>query len=184
MLKAGVQISRLALSVAGKLALASGKRGAAPVMWTPAGIIAILFCAACSLDVSSRGPFGPCGSGDPRSETIAPPAHVPARHVLEFTADESPGHVKPKMAGATMDAGVTRSPSPIMPLSVRDVASMRNAAEADPVSPPCWAHDGDLSMPMQPRRRAKFPLVAVRSAHDSPDSPTSAIAITWPSTYA
>ena len=31
-----------------------------------------------------------------------------------------------------MDAGVTRSPSPIMPLSVRDVASMRNAAEADP----------------------------------------------------
>lgn len=100
-------------------------------MWTPAGIIAILFCAACSLDASSRGPFGPA---DP--ETPVPkrslPAHVPARHVLEFTADESPGHVKPKMAGAAMDAGVTRSPSPIMPLSVRDVASMRNAAEADP----------------------------------------------------
>lgn len=91
----------------------------------------MLFCAGCSLDASSRGPFGP---EDP--ETAIPkrplPAQVPGRHVLEFTADESPEHMKPRMAGTITDAAVSRSPSPNMQLSEIDIASLRKAAEADP----------------------------------------------------
>lgn len=100
-------------------------------MWKSVGVIVMLFCAGCSLDASSRGPFGP---EDP--ETAIPkrplPAQVPGRHVLEFTADESPEHMKPKMAGTITDAAVSRSPSPNMQLSAIDIASLRKAAEADP----------------------------------------------------
>lgn len=100
-------------------------------MWKSVGVIVMLFCAGCSLDASSRGPFGP---EDP--ETAIPkrplPAQVPGRHVLEFTADESPEHMKPRMAGTITDAAVSRSPSPNMQLSEIDIASLRKAAEADP----------------------------------------------------
>ncbi|MCS6326031.1 MAG: hypothetical protein H8K06_02920 [Nitrospira sp.] len=101
------------------------------MMWKSVGVIVMLFCVGCSLDASSRGPFGP---EDP--ETAIPkrplPAQVPTRHILEFTADESPEHVKPKMAGTVTDAAVIRSAGPIMQLSAAEIASLKKAAEADP----------------------------------------------------
>ena len=96
-------------------------------------LIAIWFVVGpgCSLDAPSRGPFGP---EDP--ETAVPkiplPAHVPTRHTLEFTFDESVGHTKPKMAGTVVDAAVVRSPNQAAVLSESEIAAMRKAAEADP----------------------------------------------------
>ncbi len=99
-------------------------------MWKSAVVTVLLLSAACSLDAASRGPFGP---NDP--ETAIPkkplPALIPTRHVLEFTADESPGHIKPKMAGSVIDAAATRSPNPTAVLPASEVASMRKTAEAD-----------------------------------------------------
>ena len=99
-------------------------------MWKSAGLVLLLLSAGCSLDAASRGPFGP---NDP--ETAIPkkplPALVPTKHVLEFTADESPGHIKPKMAGSAVDAAVTRSPNPTAVLSASDIAALRKTAEAD-----------------------------------------------------
>ena len=93
-------------------------------------MLLLLLGAGCSLDAASRGPFGP---EDP--ETAIPkkplPAQVPAKHVLEFTADESPGHIKPKMAGSTSDTVVTRLPNPAASLSASEIAGLRQAAEAD-----------------------------------------------------
>ncbi|MDP9132555.1 MAG: hypothetical protein M3M98_05405, partial [Nitrospirota bacterium] len=60
-------------------------------------IVLLLFIvgSGCSLDATSRGPFGP---DDP--ETAIPktslPAQLPARHTLGFTSDEAVGHIKPK----------------------------------------------------------------------------------------
>ena len=98
---------------------------------SPSAIMLLLLLGAgCSLDAASRGPFGP---EDP--ETAIPkkplPAQVPAKHVLEFTADESPGHIKPKMAGSTSDTVVTRLPNPAASLSASEIAGLRQAAEAD-----------------------------------------------------
>jgi hypothetical protein len=96
-------------------------------------LILMLFAAGsgCSLDAASRGPFGP---DDP--ETAIPksplPAQVPARHTLTFTADESVGHIKPKMAGTVVEAAVMRSPNQAAVLSDAEIAAMRKAAEADP----------------------------------------------------
>lgn len=85
----------------------------------------------CSLDASSRGPFGP---EDPETVVLKKPlpAQIPTRHALTFTADESVGHVKPKMAGAVVDAAVTRSPNQAAALSESDLAALRKTAEADP----------------------------------------------------
>lgn len=98
-------------------------------MWKSAAVI-LLLLSGCSLDAASRGPFGP---NDP--ETAIPkkplPALIPARHVLEFTADESPGHIKPKMAGSVIDAAASRSPNQTVVLSASEVAAMRKTAEAD-----------------------------------------------------
>lgn len=126
-------------------------------MWKTVGIIVSLFCAGCSLDASSRGPFGP---EDP--ETAIPkrplPAQVPLRHVLEFTADESPEHVKPTMAGTITDASVSRSPSPGRQLSATDIASLRKAAEADPrVSSLLGARWGFIDAdPTPPKSKVSF----------------------------
>lgn len=93
--------------------------------------VLMLLAAGCSLDAASRGPFGPA---DP--ETSIPkqplPAQVPTKHVLEFTADESPGHIKPRMAESTTSAAVTRSPNPMASLSASEIAGLRKTAEAEP----------------------------------------------------
>ncbi len=102
--------------------------------------LAISFCLVslpciiqigCSLDAGSRGPFGP---EDP--ETAIPktplPAHIPTRHTLGFTADESVGHIKPKMAGTVIEAAVMRSPNDAAVLSDSEMTAMRKAAEGDP----------------------------------------------------
>ncbi len=98
-------------------------------MWKSAAVI-LLLLSGCSLDAASRGPFGPNDS-----ETAIPkkplPALIPTRHILEFTADESPGHIKPKMAGSVIGAAATRSPNPTAVLSASEVAAMRKTAEAD-----------------------------------------------------
>lgn len=94
-------------------------------------LLLFVITSGCSLDAVSRGPFGP---DDP--ETAVPkqplPAQVPTRHVLEFAADETPGHVKPKMAGTLIDAMVARSPNPVAILSAADAAALRKTAEAHP----------------------------------------------------
>jgi hypothetical protein len=94
------------------------------LMWLVVG-------SGCSLDAASRGPFGP---EDP--ETAIPkmplPAQVPTRHILAFTADESVGHIKPKMAGTVVEAAVMRSPNQAAVLSASEIAAMQKAAEADP----------------------------------------------------
>ena len=87
--------------------------------------------SGCSLDARSRGPFGP---EDP--ETAIPrrplPAQVPTKHHLAFTADESVGHVKPKMEGTVSEAAVKRSPNQAAVLSMSEIAAMRKAAETNP----------------------------------------------------
>ena len=88
--------------------------------------------AGCTLDAGSRGPFGP---QDPETAVpkMALPSQIPARHVLAFTADETPGrHFKPKMAGTVADAAVKRSPNPNAILTAPEIAAFRKAAEADP----------------------------------------------------
>ena len=95
-------------------------------------VLALLVVGSgCSLDAASRGPFGP---EDP--ETAIPksplPAQVPTRHTLEFTADESVGHIKPKMAGTVVEAAVMRSPNLAAVLSDAEIATLRKTAEADP----------------------------------------------------
>ena len=100
-------------------------------MRTSAALMLLLLATGCSLDAASRGPFGP---DDP--ETAVPkkplPAQLPTRHVLEFSSDESPEHIKPKMAGSALDAGVSRSPNREAVLSAADIAGLRKVAEADP----------------------------------------------------
>lgn len=100
-------------------------------MWTSATLLLLMIGTGCSLDAASRGPFGP---DDP--ETAVPkkplPAQLPTRHILEFTADESPGHIKPKMAGSAVDTTITRTPNPEAVLSAADITGLRKVAEADP----------------------------------------------------
>ena len=55
-------------------------------------------------------PLRPCGSWRPRSETIAPRTRS-GKTTFWNSRPMIAGHVKPKMAGATMDAGVTRFPA-------------------------------------------------------------------------
>ena len=100
-------------------------------MWTYVTLLLFIVSSSCSLDAASRGPFGP---DDPETAiTKKPlPAQIPTRHTLEFMADESVGHIKPKMAGTAVDAGVTRSPNQAAVLSASDIAAIRKAAEADP----------------------------------------------------
>lgn len=126
-------------------------------MLKSAAMILLLLGTGCSLDAASRGPFGP---EDP--ETAIPkkplPAQVPAKHVLEFTTDESPGHIKPKMAGASSDAVVTRSPNPTASLSASEIAGLRKAAEVDPrVMSLLGARWGFIDAdPMPPSRKMTF----------------------------
>ena len=91
----------------------------------------VLCGSGCSLDAASRGPFGP-----DNPETAIPkmplPAQVPTRHVLAFIADESVGHIKPKMAGAMVDAAVMRSSNRAAVLSDSEIVALRRAAETDP----------------------------------------------------
>lgn len=100
-------------------------------MWTYVALLLFIVNSGCSLDAASRGPYGP---EDP--ETIVPkrplPAQVPTRHRLEFTADESVGHIKPKMAGTMVEAAVMRSPNQAAVLSESEIAALRKTAEADP----------------------------------------------------
>lgn len=126
-------------------------------MLKSSAVMLVLLAAGCSVDASSRGPFGP---NDP--ETSIPkkplPAQVPPTHVLEFTADESPGHIKPKMAGSTGDAAVTRSPNLAASLSAVEIARLRKIAESDSrvtaLLGPRWAYiDAD---PMPPNGKITF----------------------------
>lgn len=100
-------------------------------MCASAAVTLVLLAAGCSFDAASRGPFGP---EDP--ETVVPkkplPAQLPTRHVLEFSSDESPEHIKPKMAGSALDAGISRSPNQEAVLSAADIAGLRKVAESDP----------------------------------------------------
>lgn len=100
-------------------------------MRTSAALILFLFAAGCSLDAASRGPFGP---DDP--ETAVPkkplPAQLPTRHALQFSSDESLEHIKPKMAGSALDAGISRSPNQAAVLSAADIAGLRTVAETNP----------------------------------------------------
>lgn len=100
-------------------------------MWTYTTLLLLIVGSGCSLDAASRGPFGP---EDP--ETVIPktplPAQIPTRHILEFTADESVGHIKPKMAGTVIEASVMRSPNQAAVLSEAEIIAMRKTAEADP----------------------------------------------------
>ena len=100
-------------------------------MWTHATLLLLIIGSGCSLDAASRGPFGP---EDP--ETVIPktplPAQIPTRHILEFTADESVGHIKPKMTGTVIEASVMRSPNQAAVLSEAEIVAMRKSAEADP----------------------------------------------------
>jgi hypothetical protein len=70
-IKAGAQISRLALGVAGKLALVKSM-GTRPVMWTSAALMLLLLATGCSLDAASRGPFGPEDPETVNAEEAAP----------------------------------------------------------------------------------------------------------------
>jgi hypothetical protein len=100
-------------------------------MRTYAALALAIVASGCSLDAASRGPFGP---EDP--ETVISkkplPAQIPARHILEFTADESVGHIKPKMAGAVAEATVTRSTNQATLLTEQEVAALRKSVENDP----------------------------------------------------
>ncbi len=100
-------------------------------MWRTTAATLLIFASGCSLDAASRGPFGP---DDPETAVSKKPlpAQIPARHVLEFTADESPEHIKPKMAGSVVDPAITRSPNRDAVLSAADIAAIRTVAEADP----------------------------------------------------
>ena len=77
-------------------------------------------------------------------------------------------------------AGVARSPANQCRYRY-DVASMRNAAEPTSM-PPCWARwgfiDADVTV------ESKVSPGCIRSAHDSPDSPTSSYSRQQPSAYA
>ena len=94
-------------------------------------LMSLVIGSGCSLDAASRGPFGP---EDPETSILKKPvpAQVPTRHTLAFTADESIGHIKPKMAGTVAEAAVMRSPNQSAVLSTSEIAAMRKAAEADP----------------------------------------------------
>ena len=102
-----------------------------PTMWTYPTLLLLVVASGCSLDATSRGPFGP---EDP--ETIIPktplPTQIPSRHILEFTDDESVGHIKPKMAGTVNEAAVVRTPKQAAVLSASEIVALRKAAEADP----------------------------------------------------
>ena len=84
----------------------------------------------CSLDVGSRGPFGP---EDPETavQKVKLPEKTPSPHVLQFTGEDTVGHHKPKMAGAAFDAAVKRSTNAPAVLTSSEVATLRNAAEGD-----------------------------------------------------
>ena len=92
-------------------------------------ILAGLACG-CSLEARSRGPFGP---EDPH--TAIPKTPLPSQivtpHVLEFTGDDAVGHIKPKMAGAALDASVRRSQNSSAILTTADIATLRKSAEGD-----------------------------------------------------
>ncbi len=94
------------------------------------GALLVLSCG-CSLDARSRGPFGP---NDPETPvTKAPlPAQAPTPHVLEFAADDTGGHAKPKMAGTTAESGLKRSPNQAAVLSEAEVKTLRQTAESNP----------------------------------------------------
>lgn len=86
--------------------------------------------SGCSLDAGSRGPFGP---EDPETavQKTKLPDKIPSPHVFQFTGDDTPGHHKPKMAGAVADASVKRVTNEGAVLTSGEVAALRRAAEGD-----------------------------------------------------
>jgi hypothetical protein len=93
-------------------------------------LMLIGFSWGCSLDATSRGPFGP---EDP--PTVIPKVPLPSPsvtpHVLEFTGDDAIGHSKPKMAGTPLDMSVKRSQNSSAILTAGEIVTLRKAAEAD-----------------------------------------------------
>ncbi len=83
----------------------------------------------CSLDVGSRGLFGP---EDPETvvQKVKLPGKAPSPHVLQFTGADVAGHHKPKMIGA-LDAAVKRSTNASAILSATEVGALRKVAESD-----------------------------------------------------
>ncbi|MDF0668740.1 MAG: hypothetical protein P0119_22030 [Nitrospira sp.] len=84
----------------------------------------------CSLDASSRGPFGPEDPETPVRKASLPDK-PPSPHVLQFTGDDTTGHYKPTMVGAVTDPVVKRSANASAVLTANEVAALRKAAESD-----------------------------------------------------
>ncbi|MBX3236345.1 MAG: hypothetical protein KF814_09345 [Nitrospiraceae bacterium] len=99
---------------------------------SPVALLALVtIWTGCSLDATSRGPFGPNDPETALTKATLPPT-VPTPHRLEFVSDDAAGHVKPNMAG-TVAAGLpVRTPNTGVVLSTQQIQSLRRAAESDP----------------------------------------------------
>ncbi len=86
--------------------------------------------SGCTLDAGSRGPFGP---EDPETEVqkVKLPEEIPPLNSLQFTGEDTAGHHKPKMVGASGDAAVKRSTNDAAVLTADEVATFRTVAESD-----------------------------------------------------
>lgn len=86
--------------------------------------------SGCTLDAGSRGPFGP---EDPETKVqkATLPDRVPSPNTLQFTGEDTSGHHKPKMVGASGETAVKRSTNTSVVLTADDVAAFRTVAEND-----------------------------------------------------
>ena len=93
-------------------------------------LAAISLGYGCSLDAGSRGPHGP---EDPENavQKIALPDRVPPPNSFQFTGDDTAGHHKPTMVGATGTTAAKRSTNTAVVLTTDEVAAFRKVAESD-----------------------------------------------------
>lgn len=95
------------------------------LLWMVIGVV-----SGCTLDAGSRGPFGP---EDPETvvQKVTLPEKIPSLNSLQFTGDDTAGHHKPKMVGASGEAAVKRSTNDSARLTADEVATFRTVAEGD-----------------------------------------------------